>query len=615
MDKVTKRCVQEGEAGLPVYISALRSGYASLYDDESFPLTIIVTLADGGQRCFPVRLPRFIVYPSREQRVVVNYFLAVMYNILSALGGREVHLVNPTNAPEATILLTMCKESFGIGMPRHERRGYGACLNVLERMNDAILSECECNAAGMFTFHLVESLPEPSQEETPRGSGALDVFASAATSLENRAIVGMDIGGTDIKLALAVNGQLVCCKEFDWFPTAFTSVEQFVDPIHVLLQIMGLAAAAASDAAVAKKVDALLAPALQRDAAIESMRQAIGQAGQAGVGKFLFDAIGLCFPDVVMDDKIVSGESPKTRGIRDAFGRLFEKEYVRLTNLNMELQRYVKPDGVVALMNDGSMAAFTTGVEIAVSKPDKVKDGVFAHTLGTDFGTGWIDETGSVPQVPLEIYNFIIDLGSQPAHAFEPDDVRSVNNINSQLSGTLQKYASQFGVFRLAAKYFPSEKPELFRAMLSAGYVSEYSSSGKPGLYVPTAPVDMRKPFLEYIMALAEEGDSVAQRIFREIGEALAVTCAEVEWILHPRVKERMLFGRLVKKPVCFALMREGAAPHGWTGLTVADDNLAETSLMQALSRSKDYTIAQFAQAIGAIHYGNYRLTEKHKQS
>ena len=42
--------------------------------------------------------------------------------------------------------------------------------------------------------------------------------------------------------------------------------------------------------------------------------------------------------------------------------------------------------------------------------------------------------------------------------------------------------------------------------------------------------------------------------------------------------------------------------------LAVADDELANTALMQQLRDAEGYTVAQFAQAIGAIHYANFRL-------
>jgi len=35
---------------------------------------------------------------------------------------------------------------------------------------------------------------------------------------------------------------------------------------------------------------------------------------------------------------------------------------------------------------------------------------------------------------------------------------------------------------------------------------------------------------------------------------------------------------------------------------------LANTPLMRQLKESHDFTVAQFAQAVGAVHYANFRL-------
>ena len=85
------------------------------------------------------------------------------------------------------------------------------------------------------------------------------------------------------------------------------------------------------------------------------------------------------------------------------------------------------------------------------------------------------------------MYNFIIDLGSWPERAFEPDDLRSVNNFNTRLPGTLQKYCSQSGVFRLALKYFPTG------TRTSSGIAGglrrrTVAIEGRTGYYVPTEP-------------------------------------------------------------------------------------------------------------------------------
>jgi hypothetical protein len=111
-------------------------------------------------------------------------------------------------------------------------------------------------------------------------------------------------------------------------------------------------------------------------------------------------------------------------------------------------------------------------------------------------------------------------------------------------------------------------------------------------------------------MQTAEQGGHPAvERIFREIGEFMAVAWLESKWLLDPAVDQRILFGRLVKRRACFDLMVDGARTMAPTlELVVADDEMANTPLMCQLRDNDEYTVAQFAQAIGAVHYANYRL-------
>ena len=126
---------------------------------------------------------------------------------------------------------------------------------------------------------------------------------------------------------------------------------------------------------------------------------------------------------------------------------------------------------------------------------------LFAHTLGTELGTGWILPDGSIPEIPLEVYNFIVDLGSFGQRAYDPDDARSILNVNTALSGTLQKCACQHGVFRLGAKYLPERDPQTYARLFERGL---FVRDGEC-LRVPTAPVDMRKACLEFFMGEAQD--------------------------------------------------------------------------------------------------------------
>lgn len=164
-------------------------------------------------------------------------------------------------------------------------------------------------------------------------------------------------------------------------------------------------------------------------------------------------------------------------------------------------------------------------------------------------------------------------------------------------------------MFRLAAKYLPQRDPAVFQEALNLGLLAWEGSR----LLVPTAPKDMRKPCLEFLMdQAAEPGREACAEIFREIGEYLAVTWQETDYILQPEAKDRSLFGRLVKNPACFHLMCEGAKQRvPELRQYAADGGLANTALMRQLDAHPDYTVAQFAQAVGAIYYSCLGLREQ----
>lgn len=612
VDSPSRQFVEAARAGHPVYISDVRSAFARLDAASAVDVTCTFLGLEGEARAFELRLPRLGPLPEAERTFVTEYFLATVYNIASTIGGSELQLSARGDPPEAAHLARAVETAFGVERSRAERPGWGRALNVAERMNEAVRGSAE---AGRFRCRVVSRPPAPPPAPGPStGGGILEVCRQAVAGLERRIICGVDVGGTDIKLALAVRGQVTRFVEYDWFPASFTAIDQLIRPIVLLVRLLRLEALRTVDPAAAAALGETLEPALAAGTDLGRIAAAVERGeGLCPGHPFRFDAVGLCFPDVVVRDKIVGGEVYKTRGIRQNPAVDYEREFRKLSHLDDELRAFVRPGGAVGIVNDGPMAAFTAAVETAAADPAAVERGVFAHTLGTELGTGWVTEEGAIPDIPLEVYNCVIDLGSYPERAHEPDDVRSVNNFNTRLPGTLQKYTSQSGVFRLAAKYLPSASPALFRELFDKGFLVEDG----PALRVPTAPKDMRKPFLEYLMRRSEAGgEPEVDRIFRELGEFLAVAWQETEFILSPRARERILFGRLVKHRRCFALMVEGArriAP----GLTlgVADDELANTPFMRALKERPGYTVAQFAQAIGAVHYANHRLVASERSA
>jgi hypothetical protein len=609
----SRQLVEAARAGHPVYISDVRRAFAALDPAAAVDVTCTFLGLGGAARAYGLRLPRLTGLPEEERGLVTEYFLATVYNIVSTIGGTELRISAEGEARAIDVadqLAQTVERAFGVDRSRADRPGWGRALNVAERMNEAVAGgEAErfrVTVAPPASGAPVEGRASPA----PAARGILDVCREAVAGLEGRTLCGIDVGGTDIKLALVIRGQVARFVEYDWFPASFTRIDQLLQPMILLVRLLRLEALRATDAAAAAALGSTLEPALSAATDLARITAAVEEGERrcppAITRELRFDAIGLCFPDVVVRDKIVGGEVYKTRGIRENRAVDYEREFRALSHLDDALRAFVRPGGAVGIVNDGPMAAFTAAVETAAADPAAVERGVFAHTLGTELGTGWVTEDGAIPDLPLEVYNCVIDLGSWPERQHEPDDVRSVNNFNTRLPGTLQKYTSQSGVFRLAAKYLPAASPALFRELFARGLLAEDGAA----LRVPVAPRDMRKPLLELLMRAAEAGDEPAvDRIFRELGEFLAVAWLETEFLLAPRARERILFGRLVKHRRCFTLMQEGArrlAPE--LTLRVADDELANTPLMRALQARPGYTVAQFAQAIGAVHYANHRL-------
>ena len=152
--------------------------------------------------------------------------------------------------------------------------------------------------------------------------------------------------------------------------------------------------------------------------------------------------------------------------------------------------------------------------------------------MGTELGTGWVRPDGSIPEIPLEVYNFMIDLGCFPQKQYDANDVRSINNFNTLLPGTLQKYTCQSGVFRLAVRNLPKLDPAVYEEALEKNL---FQWQGEK-LVVPTEPKDMRKPCLEFFMAKAADPGCAPT-----IAAIIAVTstiCFSVTVMTQPEVPQ-----------------------------------------------------------------------------
>ena len=522
----------------PVWIADVRA--AAEAEADTAHVSVRLLRPGGGTVDFSIPIPR--TETAEGQELVWEYLRATVFNILAVHGGQALQFLYDWDMYTGS-LVRMLPRAFQVIERR--RSGYGKAVSVANRI-DRALGGREFDIIYTYAKPL---FPAPEPRAAIDGGNLAKRLTEAAARADQGLYCGVDVGGTDIKLVLARDGELLDVRVLDWDPSQSPTAEGIIEPLIAFIR------GALDDAAPGQKPDGM----------------------------------GVSFPDVVIRDRIVGGESPKTRGMRENAAD-YEAEFGKLTDLKDTLAALCAPGAPVHIINDGHMAAFTAAIEMAHGgREGELSRGVIAHTLGTDLGTGWLEPDGSVLQGPMELYDLLLDLGSVPSRALDSADLRSTCNENSGLPGA-RRYMGQAAAFRLAWA--------LDKSLLDGFTVREGES-----VRICAQP-DMRKPCLAHLMQKAEEGHPAAREVFRRIGMHLGQVCREEDWLLRPGTNTRWLFGRFVKSPVCFELLREGCAsvaPH--LRLEAADEGLANTPIMKALARQGAGAVAQYGQAVGALYY------------
>ncbi len=562
-----KEYLDIAKSGKPVWIGDVRRDFALL--PNAGRMAVELTGIEGMRRGWEIRIP---IWKNEEERAFVQEYVAAnVFNLLSCFGGKELCFYYPEDDRDLSALLSELEHIFQLD--KEKRNGYGKVITISSRLIRAF-----GGGHFSFTYDSMDHYQAPPAEET-----CAEELGDRLRLLTKRADAGLrcgiDVGGTDIKAAVSRDGSLLAIHELDWDPASCRRADELLEPILLLIRLLQWEGSCPTVHSLPQKLD------------LSTLRQRLTRGGQQLVDDLRpFDSIGLSFPDVVIQNRILGGETPKTQGLRNNPSLQYETEFSKLSGLLECLRTLCTTDGTVRIANDGNIAAFTAAVEMAC-QGKMVSNGVFAHTLGTDLGTGWLLPQGKLPPLPLEMYDFMIDLGSRPQHSYPPEDVRSVLNENTGLADA-RKDLGQSAAFRLAAEL----DPKLLQGFLTGN---------EELLTIQKQPEDLRKLCLEHLMQEAAKGNPSAQEVFKRIGQNLGQISREIDWMLNPNVKERYLYGRFVKHPECFTLLQEGCRkvmPE--LELIAADENLACSPLMQELAATMESSVAQFGQAVGAIYFG-----------
>ena len=415
--------LEQAKRGQTVWLPDVREGCARM--EDAVPVTMQLTLCDGSKRDFSLPLPRW--QNEQEQQFVKQYVTACVYNTLSACSGREMAFYLDARESEAAALLGQLDEVFQVRRTAHS--GYGKVINIADRL-------CRAFGGGRFAFAVrPQEDYSPAPDAAPVQGQLTERLRQAAARCGSGVCCGIDIGGTDIKAAVAADGRLVCVKEYDWNPAASPTAEGIIAPIELLVRLMACCAAGLTPA---------LERALDKNAGDAVMAQAVAESLSVPL-----DVLGVSFPDVVIRDRIVGGETPKTQGMRSNPAADYEDAFAELGGLLERLQPLCREGAALHMTNDGHIAAFTAAAELAWSGKPDFSGGVIAHALGTDFGMGFLAPDGTIPEMPMELYDFLLDMGSFPQRELPADDLRSTRNENSGLPGA-RRYLGQAAAFRLA---------------------------------------------------------------------------------------------------------------------------------------------------------------------
>ena len=202
---------------------------------------------------------------------------------------------------------------------------------------------------------------------------------------------------------MSLDGKLLHCEELNWAPASISCVEDLTAPVL--------------------------------DAAERLMKQ-------FGGGR-KWDGIGLSWPDAIIHNMIVGGETTKTKGLRENKDRDYETQLAELTALCARLGEFTNGENAVQCCNDGPMAAFTDAVEMAAAGED-ISKGFIAYSLGnfcTPYGMSLTGISSYAPVIEVKmgrdgrflkghIHSFVQQKGIGPRHNKAGDVAREIKQLS-----------------------------------------------------------------------------------------------------------------------------------------------------------------------------------------
>lgn len=336
-----------------------------------------------------------LVFPDAVQRLQLpastevndwteSYFTARLFNWMTVASPQQILLKSPENE--------QIREKLQVAIQRLQVPPLNRMAGILTRFNEA-----EFKVALVNELPAAVAAPNDGQTDWP--------------GLAEGLLAGIDLGGTDLKIVLVKDGELILEREQVWDvkPKAFTSGEQYAQ------------------------------------AMIDFLEVCLEEAGE-GYPK----AIGISFPDVIKRNQVLGGMTSKYQALRQPFMEpagewLDEIGYWQLFNgsvrvLADRLSAYFseKSGSLVParITNDGNVGSLWAAVQTG-------KQGVLNFSLGTSLAGGYCASPTAFDRAGIfEVGNLMVRVG-------EPGYARFCHNAFG-FAGSGQQLLSQDAVFTLA---------------------------------------------------------------------------------------------------------------------------------------------------------------------
>ncbi|MFA5346135.1 MAG: DUF362 domain-containing protein [Candidatus Omnitrophota bacterium] len=318
----------------------------------------------------------------------------------------------------------------------------------------------------------------------------------------------------------------------------------------------------------------------------------------SGTGIVNPDSIGISFPDIVIDNKIVGGMTSKTKTVRDAFKKAndeagywnnFEEVLTPLADKlagNIKKQLVMNKDIPVVITNDGNVGSVWAATVL-------LEGNVYNFAAGTSFGGGLIGEDGQLKNRVFELGYLITYIGTGDY----------THETYKEITGCAQSLFSQKAVFKLAKEQGIltedlQDKEKNILQYLQLLLINREKAENKK-----------KEANLENII-LREPAREEIGVIFDKIGGYLALITATINSALIAEKLDNstiVLFGRTIEDEAGEIVVNK-AKEELIQKYNIKDINLERAS---DLATRKGYTREQakkldaIAQSLGAVYLGN----------